>query len=58
MSESHRGEKYHNFGKHLSKETREKISKANSGKKNGMYGVRCEQNPLFKKMQTLLTINE
>ncbi|MDP3987222.1 MAG: NUMOD3 domain-containing DNA-binding protein [Nanoarchaeota archaeon] len=32
MSESRRGENHHNFGKHLSKKTRDRISKSNKGK--------------------------
>ena len=37
-----KGEEHWWYGKELSKETKEKISKANSGKNNGMYGITGE----------------
>ena len=43
LSEAHKGEKHHMYGKHPSEETRKKISESNKGKHTG------ENNPMFGK---------
>lgn len=46
--------KYHpNYGKHLSKETRDKISKSVSGERNGMYGKHPSKETLIKKSKAM-----
>ena len=56
MSESHKGEKSYNFGKHLSEETRKKISEANKGKTHSEEtrqkisdSIKGENNPFYGK---------
>lgn len=43
LSESHKGKRHPNFGKHLPEETRVKISKANKGKPNGRLGAHLSE---------------
>ena len=38
MSDSHKGEKNHNYGQHLPEETRQKMSDSLKGEKNPMHG--------------------
>lgn len=40
------------IGRKLSKETKEKLSKLNSGKNNAMFGVKGEQHPAFGRERT------
>ena len=52
-------EYYRNYGsKPLSEEARKKISLANSGEKNGMYGKTGEQNPSFGRDWTKYVTDE
>lgn len=46
---SHLGEKNHNFGKHLTEDTRRKLSAKLSGTGNPMYGKRGVDNPNYGK---------
>ena len=49
LSKAHKGKKHHNYGKHLSKETRNKISISNKGKRIG------ENSPVAKKVKCITT---
>lgn len=49
LSNSHKGEKHHNYGKHLSDETKIKISNSNKGKQAG------KNNPRSRKVICITT---
>ncbi len=61
MSESKKGAKHPLFGKHRSKETREKISKTkkdkgiHAGKNNPMFGRRGTKSPFYKVCRSQIT---
>jgi group I intron endonuclease len=55
-----RGPNNHNYGKHLSAETKEKISKARKGKKNPEHSKRMigENNPMYGKKRSAESIEK
>lgn len=51
MSEAHKGEKHHMFGKKQSEETRAKMSEAMKGENNPMFGKKQSEETLRKRSE-------
>ena len=49
QSESHKGEKCYMYGKYKSEETKKKMSAAQKGEHNPMYGRKGENHPMYGK---------